>query len=874
MAALSWRDALTGPEPLLREVRPGREGVPALLPLVLADQAPGPESLVGALVVAAAERLTQEHVDLLAPAAVVVVVGDDAAAERLRIPPVILVPRRATAERGVAWDAGRMWGLLLERAAAAAARQADELAEVAGHGSADRLLRWCAERLGARVHLLPPGALAGAGTVWGELAEEDVEALARGRLRGPLRGGGTVALGAGDRAPRPVVVVRRVAAPWLAEEIELLEQVAARVGVMAWAREVRDREARLLAGAAGTARAGLQALLNGDLVRAARVLEPTAPGLLTAGAGAVALVECGRGQSRDVLALEIVRAARGQVLAVLPADTDRTVVVALPLGDRPLEEVLRPVVRAAPGRAAGVSPVTPWEQAPAAYRAAVGALAQARESAADRTVVLDRRRPLAERLGADARAWAALVLAPLADLERTERRELLAVGQTGLWHGESEAARLTGLQRLTIRRRLDTLARYAGLDRRQMWQRVALHLAVYLAGLPPSPLRDPGITLEQVLDHPGARQWADEVLEQLDRSSQTWQVLTAWVTAGTQADRAMAALGISHAVLYRHLGSAGAAMNLRLTRPGPAAQAALALAITGAVDADFGSLPDMSARLNTLGGRASWGGVPVGTEPEIDTSRPSAARMLDWWLGGTDNVAADRAEAAEILKINPYQVVTARENRAWVHRAVRLLTGELGLDQYIDLGSGIPTSPALHEKAQELNAAARVVYVDNDASVVALSGRRLQGAAAYLEADFRVGAVLLDRPEITGVIDLDRPAVLCLNSALHFIEDNSEARALVRSLTSRLAPGSYVTISHITPDFAPDVMAALVRRYRGNVTRGGARTRDEIAALVAGMELLEPGIVSVADWRRTANDLQPAPSPEQVNLYGLVARIG
>ncbi|MFF7198752.1 SAM-dependent methyltransferase [Streptomyces sp. NPDC088197] len=264
---------------------------------------------------------------------------------------------------------------------------------------------------------------------------------------------------------------------------------------------------------------------------------------------------------------------------------------------------------------------------------------------------------------------------------------------------------------------------------------------------------------------------------------------------------------------------------------------------------------------------------------DADSARPHAGRMLDFYLGGTLHTAADRAAARRMLEVNPHLITSARVNRRFIDRSVRYLVGSRGITQFLDLGSGIPTRtpeyPNLHESAQAVDPACRVVYVDNDPAVRAYAAELLtstpRGRAVYVEADVTDGAALYERPEIAGVLDLTRPVALGMNALLHFFADDAQARGLVEAFTGPLAAGSHLTLTHITRDWAPEVMDALVRLYREDVTDGGARSRAEIEALVGGLDVVSPGVVNPANWRPGPGDaLVPA---EQVNLYALLARV-
>ena len=260
----------------------------------------------------------------------------------------------------------------------------------------------------------------------------------------------------------------------------------------------------------------------------------------------------------------------------------------------------------------------------------------------------------------------------------------------------------------------------------------------------------------------------------------------------------------------------------------------------------------------------------------IDTSVPHPARRYNYWLGGKDNFPVDRASADAIAAAFPYLPGAARENRGFLRRAVGHLAGEAGIRQFLDIGTGLPTADNTHEVAQRIAPRSRIVYVDNDPLVLAQSRSLLassaEGATAYLDADLRDLDRILGDPVLQETLDLARPVALMLVAVLHFIPDRDDPYAIVRRLVDALAPGSYLVLSHATFD---PLDAATVARLN-EVDEGGdppfcPRSLDEVARLVEGLDLLEPGIVSVADWR-AQDEPRPRPAPAEVAWYGAVAR--
>ncbi|MFJ9695975.1 SAM-dependent methyltransferase [Kitasatospora sp. NPDC101183] len=239
---------------------------------------------------------------------------------------------------------------------------------------------------------------------------------------------------------------------------------------------------------------------------------------------------------------------------------------------------------------------------------------------------------------------------------------------------------------------------------------------------------------------------------------------------------------------------------------------------------------------------------------------PHSARMYDYYLGGFTNFAADREAAGHALAAAPWLRGAARANRSFMHRSTRALA-EAGIEQFLDIGTGIPTSPNLHEVAQGIQPRARVVYADNDPIVLSHAQALLtgtpEGRTAYVEADVTDPERLLAAPGLRETIDLARPVALSLNALLHFVPDAHGAYAIVEHFKSVLAPGSALVMSHVTPDFAPEDVARVVRIYEAAGTAAQARTYEEFTRFFDGWTLLPPGVVPSPEWR-------PAPGDPQV----------
>jgi hypothetical protein len=263
------------------------------------------------------------------------------------------------------------------------------------------------------------------------------------------------------------------------------------------------------------------------------------------------------------------------------------------------------------------------------------------------------------------------------------------------------------------------------------------------------------------------------------------------------------------------------------------------------------------------------------TPPEIDTSRPHSARMYDYFIGGKNHFAADRETAAQVLRKSPSVRIAARENRAFLGRAVRYLTAEAGVRQFLDIGTGLPTTNNVHEVAQAAEPSSRVVYVDNDPLVLsharALLTSSPAGRTAYIQADLREPEAILSSPVVREVLDFSQPVALMLVAILHFFPDEYKPAAVIATLLDALPPGSYIAASHLTTDHDPNTTAAGQRVMREAGIPMQKREADEFAGLVfAGLELVPPGVVLVSEWR--PEDAGPRPLPSEVNCYGGVAR--
>ena len=243
--------------------------------------------------------------------------------------------------------------------------------------------------------------------------------------------------------------------------------------------------------------------------------------------------------------------------------------------------------------------------------------------------------------------------------------------------------------------------------------------------------------------------------------------------------------------------------------------------------------------------------------------------------GGKNHFAADRETADKLLAGMPWARTGARENRAFLGRAVRYLVAEAGIRQFLDIGTGLPTSNAVHEVAQSVAPSAHVVYTDNDPLVLtharALLTSSPEGRTAYIQADLREPEAILSDPVTREVLDFGQPIALVLAVVLPFVVDEFRPAEIVATLLDALPPGSYLVASHGTAEHDRAGVGAAESAYRAAGVPAQFRDCDKFAALAfGGLELVPPGVVLVSEWR--PEDSGPRPAPAEVGCYGGVAR--
>ncbi|GAA4839599.1 SAM-dependent methyltransferase [Saccharopolyspora rosea] len=256
--------------------------------------------------------------------------------------------------------------------------------------------------------------------------------------------------------------------------------------------------------------------------------------------------------------------------------------------------------------------------------------------------------------------------------------------------------------------------------------------------------------------------------------------------------------------------------------------------------------------------------------PGVDTTAANPARMYDHALGGVHNFAADREHFARILREDPDARLVVAANRALLRRAVRYCMRQ-GIDQFLDLGSGIPTVGNVHEAAHQLDPRSRVVYVDNEPVTVAHTRRLLRETdnAAMVDADLRAPESVLRAAETRRLLDPDRPLALLMVAVLHWVTD-AEMPGLLHRYTDVLAPGSHLVISHLTDDYRPGLMRRVGRLFEETRAPLVYRSRTEVADLFDGFDLVPPGVVHSADWQ--AQPYERLPAPERSKTWAAVGR--
>jgi SAM-dependent methyltransferase len=245
--------------------------------------------------------------------------------------------------------------------------------------------------------------------------------------------------------------------------------------------------------------------------------------------------------------------------------------------------------------------------------------------------------------------------------------------------------------------------------------------------------------------------------------------------------------------------------------------------------------------------------------PDVDIRTPNMARMYDYALGGKDNFAADREAVQKLFRLAPENAFVPRANRRFLSQAVRF-AAEQGIRQFIDLGAGLPSQGSTHEVARLVEPDARVVYVDSDPVVLAHARALLPGSdpgLAIIAEDIRDTGRILDHAHTKGLIDFAQPVAVLFVAVLHGIPDADDPAGIVAEFVRRIAPGSYVILSHLTREGHPaDIVAKKEEVWAKSATPMAYRSRDEILRFFGGLELAEPGLTTATRWRQESPDAQ------------------
>jgi hypothetical protein len=255
---------------------------------------------------------------------------------------------------------------------------------------------------------------------------------------------------------------------------------------------------------------------------------------------------------------------------------------------------------------------------------------------------------------------------------------------------------------------------------------------------------------------------------------------------------------------------------------------------------------------------------------DLKTNVPHPARIYDYLLGGKDHFGADRDAAAHITEVWPNLPISMRANRNFMARVAHYLAAERGIRQFLDIGTGLPTAPNLHEVVQAVAPEARIVYVDND-PIVLVHARALltstpQGRTTYIDADLREPGRILAAPQFEQTLDLSQPVAVCLIAIMHYIVDEQQAHDIIDTLMGPMPAGSALALSTATADTNPEEVGRGISMYNSRGIISKVRTRTEVEALFDGLDLVEPGIELVHRWH--PDDESLAIDDAQVSMWG------
>jgi O-methyltransferase involved in polyketide biosynthesis len=255
---------------------------------------------------------------------------------------------------------------------------------------------------------------------------------------------------------------------------------------------------------------------------------------------------------------------------------------------------------------------------------------------------------------------------------------------------------------------------------------------------------------------------------------------------------------------------------------------------------------------------------------DLKTDVPHSARIYDYLLGGKDNFSADREAAARITSVWPNLPISMRANRNFMARVVHYLAAERGIRQFLDVGTGLPTAPNLHDVVQQVAPKSRVVYVDNDPIVLvharALVSSTPEGKTTYIDADLREPDRILAAPQLAETLDLSQPVAVCLIAIMHYIVDEQEAHRIVDRLLGPMPAGSALALSTATADTNPEEVGRGIAMYNARGITSKVRTKAEAEDLFTGLRLVEPGVTLVHRWH--PDDESPAIEDASISMWG------
>jgi S-adenosyl methyltransferase len=263
--------------------------------------------------------------------------------------------------------------------------------------------------------------------------------------------------------------------------------------------------------------------------------------------------------------------------------------------------------------------------------------------------------------------------------------------------------------------------------------------------------------------------------------------------------------------------------------------------------------------------------------PQIDISGPNVARVWNYLTGGRDNFEADRRAARQLIRASPAMEQAGYACRAFLGRVTRYLIGEAGVRQFLDIGTGMPSPGSVHEVAQSIAPESRIVCVDNDPVVLSHARALLrpapEGATSYVDADVRDPDTIIEQARAT--LDFGEPVAIVMNHLLNYVSRDVEVRAILTAMLEASSPGSYLVVVHPASDLDQSLVEAARRWNQVSATQVVLRPRSEITAWFGGLDLVDPGLVTITEWRPGPSDDNSPPDDNNgtvMPMYGVVGR--